>query len=163
MLKLGGGMLGDGKGADGRARTREVKLAVFFIQDKLDNKGYPVRDPDSSSYIASFEPAGVFAGLMEAEGIRRGAGHVRRFTIIGDGAAWTWNIATAKFPEATQIVDLYHARGHLSDLARSWSSCSATMRWTVAGADAIIALRCREASSTWEAICKRPRTQTGAA
>jgi hypothetical protein len=33
------------------------------------------------------------------------------------------------------------------------------MHWTVPGADAIIALRCREASSTWEAICNTtPRT-----
>jgi hypothetical protein len=30
----------------------------------------------------------------------------------------------------------------------------------VSGADAIIALRCREASSTWEAICNTPRSQT---
>ena len=78
----------DGKGADGRARTREVKLAVFFTQDKLDDKGYPARDPDSSSYIATFEPAHAFAGLVEAEGIRRGARHVRQFTILGDGAPW---------------------------------------------------------------------------
>ena len=56
---------------------------------------------------------------MKAEGIRRGADHVRQFTILGDGAAWIWNIATAKFPEATQIVDLFHAREHLHDLARS--------------------------------------------
>ena len=108
----------DGKGEDGRARTREVKLAVFFTQDK-DDDGYPVRDRDSSSYIATFEPASTFAGLVEAEGIRRGAGHVRQLTIPGDGAAWIWNIATAKFPEATQIVDLFHAREHLHDLARS--------------------------------------------
>ena len=108
----------DGKGEDGRARTREVKLGVFFTQDKLDKDGRPVRDQDSSSYVATFEPAHVFAGLVEAEGIRRGAGHVRQLTILGDGAAWIWNIATAKFPEATQIVDLYHARQHLHDLAR---------------------------------------------
>ena len=108
----------DGKGEDGRARTREVKLAVFFTQDKLDDKGYPVRDPGSSSYIATFEPAGTFAGLVKAEGIRRGADHVRQLTILGDGAAWIWNIASSKFPEATQVVDLYHAREHLSDLAR---------------------------------------------
>jgi hypothetical protein len=31
----------EGKGEDGRARTREVKLAVFFTQDKLDDDGYP--------------------------------------------------------------------------------------------------------------------------
>jgi hypothetical protein len=108
----------DGKGADGRARTREIKLAVFFTQDELDNKGYPVRDPGSSSYIATFEPAHVFAGLVEAEGIRRGADHVRQFTILGDGAAWIWGIAGSKFPEGTQIVDIWHAREHLHDLAR---------------------------------------------
>ena len=108
----------DGKGEDGRARTREVKLAVFFTQDTVDEHGYPVRDRDSSSYIATFEPAAVFAGLVKAEGIRRGAGHVRQLTILGDGAAWIWNIAGSMFPEATQIVDLFHAREHLHDLAR---------------------------------------------
>jgi hypothetical protein len=108
----------DGKGEDGRARTREVKLGVFFTQDHVDDDGYPVRDRDSCSYIATFEPAAVFADLVKAEGIRRGADHVRQFTILGDGAAWIWNLASSKFPEATQIVDLFHAREHLHDLAR---------------------------------------------
>ena len=108
----------DGKGEDGRARTREVKLAVFFTQDEIDDDGYPVRDRGSSSYIATFEPASVFGDMVKAEGIRRGADHVRQLTILGDGAAWIWNIAASKFPEATQIVDLFHAREHLHDLAR---------------------------------------------
>ncbi len=84
----------DGKGEDGRARTREVKLAVFFTQDKLDKDGYPVRDRASTSVIATFEPASVFAGLVRAEGhpARRGP---------------------------RPPVDLYHAREHLHDLARS--------------------------------------------
>jgi hypothetical protein len=234
-----------GKGEDGRARTREVKLAVFFTQDKLDAGGYPVRDRKSTSVIATFEPAATFADLVKAEGIRRGADHIRQFTIIGDGAAWIWGIATAKFPEATQIVDLYHAREHLHSLTRAlefmlpgrrdewltarledldygyidgieaavrhyplegvkkdevqrelgyflsnaprmryhWfrsrglfagsgvveASCKTVisqrlkqsgMHWTVAGADSIIALRCKEASSTWEAIRSNPDTQT---
>ena len=34
------------------------------------------------------------------------------------------------------------------------------MHWITDGADAIIALRCREASSQWEAICNTPHTQT---
>jgi hypothetical protein len=78
----------EGKGEDGRARTREVKLAVFFTQDKLNDDGYPVRDRASSSYIATFEPAATFGNLVKAEGIRRGADHVRQLTVIGDGAAW---------------------------------------------------------------------------
>jgi hypothetical protein len=109
----------DGKGEDGRARTREVKMAVFFTQDKLSDDGYPVRDRGSSSYIATFEPASQFAGLVKAEGIRRGSDHVRQMTVIGDGAAWIWNIASDIFPGATQVVDLYHAREHLHSLTRS--------------------------------------------
>jgi hypothetical protein len=109
----------EGKGEDGRARTRELKLGVFFTQDDIDEDGYPVRDRESCSYIASFEPAAVFGDLVKAEGIRRGADQVRQLTILGDGAAWIWNIATDKFPEATQIVDLFHAREHLSSLTRS--------------------------------------------
>jgi hypothetical protein len=111
-----------GKGEDGRARTREVKLAVFFTQDKTDKDGYPVRDQTPASVIATFQPAAVFGDLVKAEGIRRGADHIRQFTILGDGAPWIWNIATAKFPGATQIVDLYHAREHLHSLTRSLAS-----------------------------------------
>ena len=36
----------------------------------------------------------------------------------------------------------------------------AGMHWTTGGADAIIALRCREASSQWEATCNTSHTQT---
>lgn len=107
-----------GKGEDGRARTREVKLGVFFTQDQVDDDGYPVRDPGSASYIATFEPAAAFGDMVKAEGIRRGADHVRQLTILGDGAAWIWGIASSKFPEATQVVDLFHAREHIHDLAR---------------------------------------------
>jgi hypothetical protein len=38
--------------------------------------------------------------------------------VVGDGAEWIWNIAAQHFPGAIQIVDLYHARSHLWDLAR---------------------------------------------
>jgi hypothetical protein len=37
------------------------------------------------------------------------------------------------------------------------------MHWTLAGADAIIALRCAEASSQWEATYPNRRNQTPAA
>ena len=66
-----------GKGEDGKARTREVKLACAFTQTRVDEDGYPIRDPDSSSYLATFAPAAEFGTLMAAEGRRGGGGHVR--------------------------------------------------------------------------------------
>lgn len=107
-----------GKHPDGRAHTREVKLACLFTQTRLDDQGRPVRDPDSTSYLASFAPAGQFATLVHAEARRRGSDHIRQPVVLGDGAPWIWNLATSILPEATQIVDLYHAREHLHDLAK---------------------------------------------
>ena len=108
----------DGKGEDGRARTREVKLCCVFTQTTVDDDGYPVRDPHSSSYLATFAPAAPFGTLMAAEARRRGAAHVRQLVVLGDGAPWIWNLATRHFPEATAVVDLYHAREHLHELAK---------------------------------------------
>jgi hypothetical protein len=107
-----------GKGDDGTAHTREVKLCCCFTQTSLDEDGRPVRDPASSSYLATFAPAAGFGTLMAAEARRRGAAHVRQLVILGDGAHWIWNLASQHFPQATAIVDLYHAREHLHDLAK---------------------------------------------
>jgi hypothetical protein len=107
----------DGKGEDGKAHTREVKMAVAFTQATVNEDGFPVRDPGSSSYLATFAPAARFGTLMAAEACRRGAGRARQLTILGDGAVWIWNLAAQHFPAATQIVDLFHAREHLHELA----------------------------------------------
>jgi hypothetical protein len=106
-----------GKGEDAKARTREVKMACAFTQTTTDDDGCPVRDPASTTYLATFAPAAEFGILMAAEARRRGAGRIRQLTILGDGAAWIWNLAAQHFPEATQIVDLFHAREHVHDLA----------------------------------------------
>lgn len=106
-----------GKTGDGKARTREIKLGCLFTQTKLDDDGHPVRDPDSTTYLATFEPAERFGQLLNAEARRRGIEHTRQPVVLGDGAAWIWNQADQLFPAATQIVDLYHAREHLHELA----------------------------------------------
>ena len=105
-----------GKAADGRARTREVKLGCLFTQTGLDAAGRPVRDPGSSSYVATFEPAEGFGSLLYAEARRRGSHQADQLVVLGDGAPWIWNLAGEHFPGAVEIVDLYHAREHLHAL-----------------------------------------------
>ena len=55
-----------GKGDDGRARTREVKLGVSSPRTNWTMTGPRPRSA-STSVIAIFEPAPVFAGLLKAE------------------------------------------------------------------------------------------------
>jgi hypothetical protein len=106
-----------GKGEDGTARTREIKLARFFTVSRTDAAGRPVADPGSSSYVATFDGKDALAHLVEAEYLRRGGEHFRQVVAIGDGAAWIWTMAGKLYPHATHITDIYHAREHLHDLA----------------------------------------------
>jgi len=106
-----------GKSEDGSAGTREVKLARFFTVSRLDQDGRPVMDPGSSTYVATFDGKDALAGLVQAEYLRRGGQHFRQVVALGDGAAWIWTMAEALYPHATHIVDIYHAREHLTDLA----------------------------------------------
>jgi hypothetical protein len=55
--------------------------------------------------------------VREAE--RRGFERAGRRVVLGDGALWIWNIADEQFPGAIQIADLYHAKEHLWDVAKS--------------------------------------------
>ena len=106
-----------GKDGDKQARTREIKLGRFFTVSRLDDDGRPVMDPGSSTYVATFDGKDALAELVEAEYLRRGGEHFRQVVALGDGAAWIWTMAEALYPHATHIVDIYHAREHLHDLA----------------------------------------------
>jgi hypothetical protein len=107
-----------GKDGIGPAKTREVKLGCVFTQTSLDENGRPVRDEGSTTYVGAIETAEEFGRRIFAEAIRRGSRRAEQIIVLGDGAAWIWNLADEHFPGATQIVDLYHAREHLSELAK---------------------------------------------
>ena len=106
-----------GKQEDGSSKTREVKLGCVFTQQSTDEEGHPLRDPGSTTYISSFQSANDFGPLIRAEAFRRGMGLALIVVLLGDGAAWIWEIARTCFPFAVQIVDFFHACEHLTVLA----------------------------------------------
>jgi Uncharacterised protein family (UPF0236) len=117
-----------GKQADGSAETGEVKLCTIWSAESLDERGAPVRDEWSITYSAALESASAldtaaerspFAQRVWREATRRRFCQAPRRVVLGDGAVWIWNITDDQFPDATQIVDRYHAKQHLSDLGKA--------------------------------------------
>jgi hypothetical protein len=100
------------------AHTREVKLGCVFTQTAWDKEGYAIRDPDSTTYTGAIETAEEFGKRIYVEAWKRGWSRATKKVVMGDGAEWIWNLAGHHFPGAVQIVDLYHARQHLWELAR---------------------------------------------
>lgn len=116
-----------GKQEDGTAKTREVKLCTIFSAEARDAEGIPVRDEGSITYSAAIESAAndergspsVFGQRVDREARRRGFNRAARRVVLGDGAAWIWNLAEERFPGAIQILDRFHAKEHLSDVAKA--------------------------------------------
>jgi hypothetical protein len=86
------------------------------------------------SYVAARESAERFGPRLLAEAARRGALTVvgwegartgpglavlRRVVVLGDGAAWIWQLAAEHFGERIEIVDFYHASEHVWGLAHA--------------------------------------------
>ena len=107
-----------GKQADGSALTREAKLGCVFTQTTTDEKGFPVRDPESTSFVGGIETSDDFGWRIYAEAVRRGVYSAKQVVILGDAAEWIRSIKKEHFPGAIQIVDLYHAREHVSELCK---------------------------------------------
>ena len=100
------------------AHTREAKLGCVFTQTAWDEEGFAIRDPESTTYTGGIETSEEFGKRLYLEAWNRGWSRAQTKVIIGDGAEWIWNLADPYFPGAVQIVDLYHARQHLWELAR---------------------------------------------
>ena len=112
-----------GKQPDGSAKTREVKLVTVWTAETRNADGLPERDPGSVSAPPSrarpAAPPTRFRVRARAyrEARRRGFDTAARRVLIGDGAEWIWNLSAEQFPGAIEIVDIYHAKGHLCDVA----------------------------------------------
>lgn len=117
-----------GKQPDGTAKTREVKLGAVFTQHRTDKEGHPVRDYESTSYVASYAPAAQFSLLLRAEARRRGVACAAQVIFLSDGAAWAEEIAGQCFAGCVSILDFYHACERLHKLAEALGGSKPTER-----------------------------------
>ena len=92
-----------------------MKLGCVFTQTTTDPEGFPIRDPETTTFVGAIEPAEQFGKRIYAEAVRRGLPNAEKVVVLGDGAEWIKNLAELHFPEAIQIVDL---REHVSDLCK---------------------------------------------
>ena len=101
-----------GKQADGKAKTRQVYLGCVFTQHRVDEKGRPVRDWESTTYVSSFKSIDEFGPLLRQEGLRRGMASAQKVVLLIDGANGLEKMGRLNFKDAVQIVDFFHALEH---------------------------------------------------
>lgn len=100
-------------GTDGGGR--EVKVGVVMPV----GHGAAGERREPASYAAGLEPAAAFGARLALEAQRRGLEGAGVVAVLGDGAAWIWQLAAEHFPHAIQIVDWFHASERVWELGRA--------------------------------------------
>ncbi len=105
---------------------REIKVGAVFRAERGPKRselapGVYVDTPaqDSVRYVARRTAKGGFDWLLYQLAVHCGLEQAEQVVVVGDGAPWIWNLAAEHFPGAVQIVDLYHAKEHVWDVAHA--------------------------------------------
>ena len=83
------------------AHTREAKLGCVFTQTALGSrKGYPIRDPDSTTYTGAIETAEEFGNRLYLEAWNRGWSRARKesSSAMEPSGSGTWPTCTSPAP-----------------------------------------------------------------
>lgn len=136
------------------AGWKELKVGCVYTTRTRAPRQRPetlVIQAEQQSYLAALTDAETFGWQLWAEACRRGVHDQTEVVVIGDGAHWIWNVAAAHFPQATQVVDWYHASqylwraaatiyGETSDRRIPWAQGCLDMLWDGRVADVLAAL-----------------------
>ena len=100
---------------------RENKLGMAFAsvhirkRGKSDKNGHTITKKEYSAYVGS---AAEFAKFVYQIAINQGYGQYEQTIILGDGATWIRNMCDELFPDALQILDIYHLKENVYDFAK---------------------------------------------
>lgn len=102
---------------------RENKLAIAFSSDGIywwkDKNGDRKHQIINREYISFIGPVQEFKKHFLALALRNGYGLYNDTVLISDGAAWIRNIKEELFPDAQQILDLFHLKENTYDFAKA--------------------------------------------
>ena len=97
---------------DNGSTWRENKLGMAFssgnIRKRINKKGEPaskILKKEYTSYVGSVQE---FKKHLFSCALRNGYGIYKETVILSDGAKWIKNMGEELFPDATQILDLFH-------------------------------------------------------
>src|SRR5947209_8233783 len=103
---------------------REIKVGAVFegIAGRERSELVPgvfLDEPGPIRYVARRLNVEEFGRLLYALAHRCGLDRALEVVILGDGARWIRHVVEEHFPNAVHIVDLYHAREHLWNVANA--------------------------------------------
>lgn len=100
-------------------RWHWVFTATIFRLDQRGQTQGGRRVISDRGYVVTRQGLELFTQMLYVETLLRGLLQADQVLVIADGAIWIWNLATDRFKDAKQRVDLFHVKEHLYELAKT--------------------------------------------
>ena len=97
---------------------REPKLATLYWGDDVVKTSKGHRSILNKEHVVVLGDADELAERLWEAACRWQWWKAERVVVLGDGAEWIWNRAQDLFPDAIQILDIYHTMEHIWEVAR---------------------------------------------
>jgi hypothetical protein len=113
-----------------RVDWHELKTGVFYFQEQAaQTEGG--RGVLAEKVVVSWQGEGREVGRrLHWEAVRRGLGRAQWILVVGDGAAWVWNVKADRWAEAEELLDFYHASEHVWELGHAlYGETKRAERW----------------------------------
>jgi hypothetical protein len=101
-----------------RVEWHELKTGVFYCQEQATEKRG--RGIIGEKTVVQWQGDPVkFSQRLHWEALRSGLGRAKAIEVLADGGVWIWNVAADRWPQATEVLDFYHASEHLWKLGQA--------------------------------------------
>jgi len=102
-----------------RIEWHEVKVGVFYLHEQAGRTAGD-RGVIAEKVVVSWQGEPTELGRrLHTEALRRGLGRAEQILVVGDGAAWVWNVKQDRWADAEEVLDFYHASEHVWELGRA--------------------------------------------
>lgn len=104
---------------------RDVKLALFLRRcfgkpaTIVEWASRRLPAPTIRLAVAAIEESELFTKRVRCEADRLGVTVAKNVSVLADGGEWIWKLAADVVPQATGVLDIFHAFEHISDAVKA--------------------------------------------
>jgi hypothetical protein len=112
-----------------RVEWHEMKMGVYYQVEQAVVKENGRAELAEKVVVSTLGEPVELGQRLHWEALRAGLGRAKQLEMLGDGAAWIWNLKDQRWADAVEVLDFYHGSEHVWELGRTLHGESQAAVW----------------------------------
>jgi hypothetical protein len=112
-----------------RVEWHEMKMGVYYQVEQAVVKNNGRGELAEKVVVSTLADPVELGRRLHWEAVRAGLGRARNLEMLGDGAAWIWNLKQDRWDRAVEVLDFYHGSEQVWALGRTLKGEKEAIGW----------------------------------